>query len=166
MAVYRALRLARAFDTEATDLVMQGQPRRLPVLARAGGVPGRGGALRWTRRTGCFPTYRDTAALAVRGIDPVEALTLLRGAWHCGYDPKRWRTAPQCTPLATQAPHAVGLGLAAKLAGDPVVALCLLRRRRDQRGRLPRGLQQRGRVSGPGGLPGAEQPVRDLGAAA
>jgi 2-oxoisovalerate dehydrogenase E1 component alpha subunit len=53
-------------------------------------------------------------------------LTLLRGSWHCGYDPKQWRTAPQCTPLATQAPHAVGLAMAAKLAGDPVVALCLL----------------------------------------
>jgi len=71
-----------------------------------------------------LPTYRDSAALVLRGIPAVDALTLLRGTWHCGYDPKRWRTMPQCTPLATQGPHAVGLGLAAKLAGDQAVALC------------------------------------------
>ena len=125
LAVYRALRLARAFDTEATALVMQG---RLAVYPSSRGQEACqvAAALSLQPRDWLFPTYRDTAALAVRGIDPVEALTLLRGSWHCGYDPKQWRTAPQCTPLATQAPHAVGLGLAAKLAGDPVVALCLL----------------------------------------
>ena len=34
-----------------------------------------------------FPTYRESMALVARGIDPVEVLTLLRGDWHCGYDP-------------------------------------------------------------------------------
>jgi 2-oxoisovalerate dehydrogenase E1 component alpha subunit len=125
VAVYRALRLARAFDTEATALVMQGHLAVYPS-SRGQEACQVAAALCLSPQDWLFPTYRDTAALAVRGIDPVEALTLLRGAWHCGYDPKRWRTAPQCTPLATQAPHAVGLGLAAKLAGDPVVALCLL----------------------------------------
>ena len=36
-----------------------------------------------------FPTYRESMALVTRGIDPVEVLTLLRGDWHCGYDPAR-----------------------------------------------------------------------------
>ena len=125
VAVYRALRLARAFDTEATALVMQGHLAVYPS-SRGQEACQAASALCLEQQDWLFPTYRDTAALAVRGIDPVEALTLLRGVWHCGYDPKRWRTAPQCTPLATQAPHAVGLALAAKLAGDPVVALCLL----------------------------------------
>jgi len=125
LAVYRALRLARAFDTEATALVMQGHLAVYPS-SRGQEACQVAAALSLDPQDWLFPTYRDTAALAVRGIDPVEALTLLRGAWHCGYDPKRWRTAPQCTPLATQAPHAVGLALAAKLASDPVVALCLL----------------------------------------
>ena len=58
-----------------------------------------------------FPTYRDSVALVARGIDPVEVLTLLRGDWHCGYDPREHKTAPQCTPLATQLLHAVGLAL-------------------------------------------------------
>ncbi|MGO4759966.1 thiamine pyrophosphate-dependent enzyme, partial [Streptomyces sp. 2MCAF27] len=73
-----------------------------------------------------FPSYRDTLAAVVRGLDPVHALTLLRGDWHSGYDPRDHRVAPLCTPLATQLPHAVGLAHAARLKGDDVVALALV----------------------------------------
>lgn len=120
---YRALRFARAFDTEATNLVMQG---RLAVYPSCRGQEACEVAAvhALTEDDWLLPTYRDSAALVLRGIPAVDALTLLRGSWHCGYDPKQWRTMPQCTPLATQGPHAVGLGLAAKLAGDPTVALC------------------------------------------
>jgi pyruvate dehydrogenase E1 component alpha subunit len=55
-----------------------------------------------------------------------EALTLLRGDWHCGYDPYEYRVAPQCTPLATNTLHAVGLAHGARLRGQDVVALALL----------------------------------------
>jgi len=120
---YRALRFARAFDTEATNLVMQG---RLAVYPSCRGQEACEVAAvhALTEQDWLLPTYRDSAALVLRGIPAGEALTLLRGSWHCGFDPKQWRTMPQCTPLATQGPHAVGLGLAAKLAGDPSVALC------------------------------------------
>ncbi len=70
-----------------------------------------------------FPTYRDTAAMIARGVDPVEALTLLSGEWHCGYDPHERRVAPQATPLATQLPHAVGVAYAAKARGESAVVL-------------------------------------------
>jgi pyruvate dehydrogenase E1 component alpha subunit len=73
-----------------------------------------------------FPSYRDTLAVVGRGVDPLEALTLLRGNAHTGYDPAATRTAPLCTPLATQAPHAVGLAHAARLRGEPVVALAMM----------------------------------------
>ncbi|EFL24628.1 LOW QUALITY PROTEIN: putative 2-oxoisovalerate dehydrogenase E1 component, alpha subunit, partial [Streptomyces himastatinicus ATCC 53653] len=73
-----------------------------------------------------FPSYRDTLAAVVRGLDPVQALTLLRGDWHSGYDPREHRVAPLSTPLATQLPHAVGLAHAAHLKGDDVVALALV----------------------------------------
>jgi pyruvate dehydrogenase E1 component alpha subunit len=73
-----------------------------------------------------FPTYRDTVAVVTRGVDPVEALTLLRGDWHCGYDPYRYRVAPQCTPLATNTLHAVGLAHAARLKQQDEAALVLL----------------------------------------
>lgn len=73
-----------------------------------------------------FPSYRDTLAVVGRGVDPLAALTLLRGSAHTGYDPVATRTAPLCTPLATQAPHAVGLAHAARLRGEDVIALAML----------------------------------------
>ena len=73
-----------------------------------------------------FPSYRDTLAAVVRGVDPVAALGLLRGDWHTGYDPRRHRVAPLSTPLATHLPHAVGLAHAARLKGDDVVALAMV----------------------------------------
>ncbi|MFD8000872.1 thiamine pyrophosphate-dependent enzyme, partial [Streptomyces mirabilis] len=73
-----------------------------------------------------FPSYRDTLAVVSRGVDPLQALTLLRGSAHCGYDPYGHRVAPLSTPLATQAPHAVGLAHAARIRGDDVVALALV----------------------------------------
>src|SRR5262249_60059993 len=55
--------------------------------------------------------------------DPVETLSLLRGDWHLGYDPYAHRVAPQCTPLATNTLHAVGLARAAVIKGEDTVAL-------------------------------------------
>lgn len=52
-------------------------------------------------------------------------LTLLRGDWHCGYDPNEHKVAPQATPLATQLPHAVGVGHAARLKGEDTVVMAL-----------------------------------------
>ncbi len=64
------------------------------------------------------PTYRDSMALAARGgVDPVQILSMLAGDWHCGYDPVALRSAPQCTPLATQLLHAAGGGLRGSLDG-------------------------------------------------
>jgi len=73
-----------------------------------------------------FPTYRDNMALVSRGINPVEVITLLRGDWHCGYDPYLHRSAPQCTPLATNTLHAVGLARAAKATGQDFVCFVML----------------------------------------
>jgi pyruvate dehydrogenase E1 component alpha subunit len=73
-----------------------------------------------------FPTYRDVPAVILRGVEPVEALTLLRGSWHSGYDPLAHRVAPLSVPLATHCPHAVGLAHAARLSGERLVALALI----------------------------------------
>ena len=72
-----------------------------------------------------FPTYRDTVAIAERGVDPVQVLTLLKGDWHSGYDPYAHHVAPQATPLATQLPHAVGVAHAARLRGESTVVMAL-----------------------------------------
>ena len=56
-------------------------------------------------------------AIVTRDVDPVEALSLLRGDWHSGYD-------PSCTGSRRSAPrwprtrlHAVGFAHAAKAQG-------------------------------------------------
>ena len=102
-----------------------GPARGVPVVARPGGLPGRRGPRRSAPRDWLFPTYRDTAAIVARGVDPVEVLVLLRGDWHCGYDPTAHRVAPQATPLATQLLHAVGVAHAARLKGEDTVVLAL-----------------------------------------
>jgi len=125
VGLHRQMVLGRRFDTQATALTKQG---RLAVYPSARGQEaGEIGAVAALRpQDWLFPTYRDSMAIVARGVDPVEALILLRGDWHCGYDPYAHRVAPQCTPLATNAPHAVGLAHAARLKGEDTVALVML----------------------------------------
>ncbi|HET9379407.1 MAG TPA: pyruvate dehydrogenase (acetyl-transferring) E1 component subunit alpha [Streptomyces sp.] len=123
--LYAELVLGRRYNTQATALTKQG---RLAVYPSSTGQEACevAAALVLEERDWLFPSYRDTLAVVARGVDPVEALTLLRGDWHTGYDPYEHRVAPLSTPLATQLPHAVGLAHAARLKGDDVVALAMV----------------------------------------
>ena len=125
LALHKKMVLARRFDRQATALTRQG---RLAVYPSARGQEaGEVGAVLALRpQDWLFPTYRDTMAVVCRGVDPVEVLSLLRGDWHCGYDPYEYRVAPQCTPLATNTLHAVGVAHAARLKGEDTVALVML----------------------------------------
>ncbi|MFF5965055.1 thiamine pyrophosphate-dependent dehydrogenase E1 component subunit alpha [Streptomyces collinus] len=125
LAAYRKMVLGRRFDEQANVLARQG---RLAVYPSSLGQEACqvAAALALRDTDWLFPTYRDSVALVSRGIDPVGVLTLLRGDWHSGYDPVAHRTAPQCTPLATHGPHAVGLAHAERLKGTGTVALALL----------------------------------------
>ena len=122
---YRQMVLGRRFDAQATALTKQG---RLAVYPSSHGQEACqiGGVLALRETDWMFPTYRESMALVARGIDPVQALTLLRGDWHCGYDPTTTRTAPQCTPLATHGVHAAGLAYAARRRGEDTVALAFV----------------------------------------
>lgn len=124
-ALYRHMVIGRRFDTQATALTRQG---RLAVYPSARGQEACqvGAVLAMREQDWLFPTYRDSVAVVTRSVDPVEVLTLLRGDWHCGYDPYEHRVAPQCTPLATNTLHAVGLAYAATLKGEDTVAVALL----------------------------------------
>ncbi|MEO3972717.1 pyruvate dehydrogenase (acetyl-transferring) E1 component subunit alpha [Streptomyces sp. CAU 1734] len=123
--LYAQLVRGRRFNTQATALTKQG---RLAVYPSSTGQEACevAAALALEERDWLFPSYRDTLAAVARGMDPVQVLTLLRGDWHTGYDPREHRTAPLSTPLATQLPHAVGLAHAARLKGDDVVALAMV----------------------------------------
>jgi 2-oxoisovalerate dehydrogenase E1 component alpha subunit len=125
VAAYRAMVIGRRFDIQASALAKQGRLAVYPpsrgqeacqiasMLALADGD--------WT-----FPTYRDSMALVTRGLDPVQVLTLCHGSAHCGWDPRAMRTAPQCTPLATQLVHAVGFASGEQRKGRPTVAMAFV----------------------------------------
>ncbi|MGW0698215.1 pyruvate dehydrogenase (acetyl-transferring) E1 component subunit alpha [Streptomyces sp. NPDC002867] len=125
LRLYAELVRGRRYNAQATALTKQG---RLAVYPSSTGQEACevAAALALEERDWLFPSYRDTLAAVARGLDPVQALTLLRGDWHTGYDPYEHRIAPLCTPLATQLPHAVGLAHAARLKGDDVVALAMV----------------------------------------
>ncbi|MFP3989155.1 pyruvate dehydrogenase (acetyl-transferring) E1 component subunit alpha [Streptomyces sp. E11-3] len=125
LRLHRELVRGRRYNAQATALTKQG---RLAVYPSSTGQEACqvAAALVLEERDWLFPSYRDTLAAVARGLDPVQALSLLRGDWHTGYDPREHRIAPLCTPLATQLPHAVGLAHAARLKGDDVVALALV----------------------------------------
>ncbi|MEU6575135.1 pyruvate dehydrogenase (acetyl-transferring) E1 component subunit alpha [Streptomyces sp. NPDC046805] len=122
---YRQMVLARRFDRQATTLTKQG---RLAVYPSSRGQEACqvAGVLALRPQDWLFPTYRDIAAVVARGVDPVEALTLMRGDRHCGYDPLASRVAPLCTPLATQLPHAVGMADALRRKGEDAVAMAFV----------------------------------------
>ncbi len=121
---YRAMVVGRRLDQQATNLAKQGY---LSVYPSSLGQEACqvAAALALESNDWLFPTYRDTVAIISRGVEPVEALVMLRGDWHCGFNPKVAHTAPHVTPLATQAAHAVGLAVAARYSGDDAVALVL-----------------------------------------
>jgi pyruvate dehydrogenase E1 component alpha subunit len=123
--LYRRMVIGRHFDIQATALAKTG---RLAVYPSSRGQDAcqAGSVLALRGQDWLFPTYRDTVAVISRGVPAEEAMSLLRGAWHCGYDPHAYRVAPQCTPLATSTLHAVGLAHAARLKGHDQVALALL----------------------------------------
>ncbi|MHA3702576.1 thiamine pyrophosphate-dependent enzyme [Jatrophihabitans sp. YIM 134969] len=120
--LHRRMVVGRRLDTQCTALTKQG---RLAVYPSSAGQEaceiGVTAALR--DQDWLFPTYRDTVAVLDRGVPVADALELLRGSWHCGYDPYAHRVAPQCTPLATNTLHAVGLAHAARLRGEDTVAV-------------------------------------------
>jgi 2-oxoisovalerate dehydrogenase E1 component alpha subunit len=122
---YRGLVEGRRFNDQASALVRQG---RLAVYPSSHGQEAcqvaaarvLDGATDWL-----FPTYRDAVAIIGRGVPPAEAMVLLAGDWHSGYDVPAHRVATQSTPLATQLLHAVGFAYAAKRRGDDTVVLAL-----------------------------------------
>lgn len=122
LEMYRTMVSGRRFDQQATALTKQG---RLAVYPSARGQEACqiAAAMCLGSSDWMFPTYRDSMALAARGVDQVQLLGMLAGYWHCGYDPKAYNVAPQCTPLATQLLHATGFAYAEQKQGRDTIAL-------------------------------------------
>ena len=124
LEAYRRLVIGRRVNDQNSALVRQG---RMAVYPSSHGQEACqvAAALCLSEGDWMFPTYRDSVAVMTRGVDPVETMTLFRGDWHGGYDPKEHRVGIQCTPLTTQLLHAVGVAHAAKLRGEDTVVLAM-----------------------------------------
>jgi pyruvate dehydrogenase E1 component alpha subunit len=125
LALYRRMVIARRFDVQVSALTRQGRLATYPsALGQEACEIGATAAL--ADADWLFPTYRDSIALLTRGVRPVEILSFFRGDWHSAFDPAAHRIAPQTTPLATQALHAVGYAMAAKLKDEATATLTFL----------------------------------------
>lgn len=125
-ALYRAMVLARTFDTKAVALQRTG---RLGTYASALGQEAVAiGVASATRADDVFlPSFREHGAQLWRGVSPVE-LFLFWGGDERGNnfaDARVREDFPVCVPVGTHAPHAVGVALALKLRREKRAAVCV-----------------------------------------
>ena len=120
--LYRFMVLARRVDKQAINLQRQGQ---LGVYASLLGQEAAqvGGAYALDEQDWVFPSYREMGAALVRGVDPGKILQLFRGTWLSDHDPHATHFGLLSIPIATQALHAVGFAMGAKLDGKDLVVM-------------------------------------------
>ena len=120
--LYRFMVLARRVDRQAINLQRQGQ---LGVYASLRGQEAAqvGSAFALADADWIFPSYRELGAALVRGVDPGQILQLFRGTWLSGHDPYEHHFGLLSIPIGTQALHATGFAMAAKLDGVDLVAV-------------------------------------------
>src|SRR6266496_1951451 len=120
LMLYRSMHLGRAFSNKIIALQRQGRATTFGSLvgqeATAVGL-----AAPMQPRDWLATTYREIASLLVRGVPLPTMIYSFRG-FSPAY-PKETRCLPIQVVIGTQMSHAVGLGMAAKIAGDPSVAV-------------------------------------------
>ena len=123
VALYHGMVLARAFDAKAVALQRTGRLGTFPsALGQEAVAVGIAGAMR--AEDVFLPSFREHGAQLWRGVGLVE-LFLFWGGDERGSDYAQAREDfPICVPVATHAPHAVGVALAFKLRREKRVAVC------------------------------------------
>ncbi|MFC6903758.1 pyruvate dehydrogenase (acetyl-transferring) E1 component subunit alpha [Halalkalicoccus tibetensis] len=121
-ALYRDMVRARRFDERAIALQRRGWMSGYPPFAgqEASQV---GAAHAMDESDWLVPTYRQNAAQIARGVPMSDLLRFRRGhpEFASGYDRP---TLPQTVPIASQIPHAAGLGMAMNYRDDDAAAIC------------------------------------------
>ena len=121
LSLYRFMQLGRAFSNKIIALQRQGRATTFGSLvgqeATAVGI-----AAPLQQRDWLTTSYREIASLFVKGVPlPIVAYSFR------GFTPQNWPAETHCLPvqivIGTQMLHAVGLAMAANIAGDPVVAV-------------------------------------------
>ncbi len=123
LSLYRFMHMGRAFSNKIIALQRQGRATTFGSLegqeATAVGLAAPMRPEDWLATS-----YREIASLMVRGIPLPTLIYSFRGFTPQNY-PRESRTLPIQIVIGTQVIHAVGLAMAAKIAGDPVVAVAV-----------------------------------------
>lgn len=121
LALYRYMQLGRAFSNKIIALQRQGRATTFGSLAgqEATAV---GVAAPMQQQDWLVTSYREIASHIVKGFPLAEMVYSFRG-----FTPQHVPREIHCMPIqiviGTQMLHAVGIAMAAKIAGDPVVAV-------------------------------------------
>jgi pyruvate dehydrogenase E1 component alpha subunit len=109
-AMYGDMVLARRFDTEATALQRQGELALFaPALGQEAAQVGSARAL--SPQDFVFPSYREHGVLHVRGIDPLDVLSLFRAVDYGGWDPREHNVHLYTLVIGSQTLHATGYAM-------------------------------------------------------
>src|SRR5947208_8591556 len=121
ISLYRFMQLGRVFSNKIIALQRQGRATTFGSLAgqEATAV---GLAAPLQPQDWLTTSYREIASLLVRGVALATLIYSFRG-----FTPENFPRETHCLPvqivIGTQMLHAVGLAMAAKIAGDPAVAV-------------------------------------------
>src|SRR6266700_2209949 len=121
LSLYRFMQLGRAFSNKIIALQRQGRATTFGSLAgqEATAV---GLAAPLQPQDWLTTSYREIASLLVRGVPLATLVYTFRG-----FTPETFPRETHCLPvqivIGTQMLHAVGLAMAAKIVGDPTVAV-------------------------------------------
>ena len=108
--LYRDLVLVRRIDVEATALQRQGELGIwAALLGQEAAQVGSGRAMR--PQDFAFPTYREHGVAWCRDVDPINLLSLFRGASKGGWDPNDKRFALYTIVIGSQTLHATGYAM-------------------------------------------------------
>src|SRR5579875_3782194 len=121
LTLYRMMHLGRAFSNKIIALQRQGRATTFgSLVGQEAATVGLAAPLQ--PQDWLATSYREIASLIVKGVPLSTLVYSFRG-----FTPPNWPAETRCLPyqivIGTQIPHAVGLAMAARIAGDPVVAV-------------------------------------------
>ena len=123
LEMYRAMKRARHFDQRAVSLQRQGRMGTYPPMAGQEGAQV-GSAMALGDEDWIFPSYREHAAIEIRGWPLKRTLLYWMGHESGNSPPPETNIFTVTVPIATQIPHATGAAWASKLKGEDKTFLC------------------------------------------